>query len=312
MILGIIVAVLMLGLGGFVFYAKCIEPYIGGVSRNSGLICHKSEHSITLLKRCPANKKGVKIKPAREVYNTDHPAELVYTGATVGSVHMGGFHVNEAYTSTSLGEKTGRYIFWASVRDIFTGSVEPFIVNEIELSDELLTEAKAHPVIQKFLKDSKLLLHYECTMSEIDQSAIQRNMSLGNTTVAQNIAMHAAQARYLTLDDATAIYDWVCETCDYGEAAPSDTYNADTMLELCVKTVCAKKRALMISGVFFALAVIVCFFLSTEHNPREMEVLFPISDAIAIFPSLLAVIYYMVTHSKYKKYVKTHSQESAL
>lgn len=193
----------------FVMYLKFIRPYVGGDGGNCGLSCLPVSKKVNLFERCAANKKALRLHPVREVYDTDHPAELVYTGATVGGIHTGGFHVNEAYTSTSLGEKTGRYFLSAGSRG-YDGTVEWFVCTEIELTKELAAEAEKHPVVKKFLKDSSLILKYDAKMSDLDQGTIKRLTDRGDTTMARNVAMHAAIACYLKKEDIQAIYNWIC------------------------------------------------------------------------------------------------------
>ena len=70
---------------------------------------NRQTKTLHLNSRCAASEKLIEIKEYKHTNFKYNPAELVYTGATVGGISMGGFHVNEAHYSASSSEKTGRY-----------------------------------------------------------------------------------------------------------------------------------------------------------------------------------------------------------
>lgn len=59
--------------------------------------------------RNPIAKTVLKVEANHNVGVTHVPDKVVYTGATVGGVHTGGFHVEKGGDFATLGDKTGTY-----------------------------------------------------------------------------------------------------------------------------------------------------------------------------------------------------------
>lgn len=172
-----------------------------------GIRYDKDENTLYLRERLKANKDYMKLWNVPAEYRTDHPAELVYTGATVGGVHMGGFHVEEAYT-TSRNIGSDRYVIW------FTSGDDAFIVKKVVLFDEdLIREAKSNSQLRQFLKGDTLVLRNndsKCQMDNLEKGAVESAMRRGDTTAAKNVAMRAVMATYMTRSDAKAVLNWMC------------------------------------------------------------------------------------------------------
>lgn len=172
-----------------------------------GIRYDKDEKTLYLRERLKANRDYMKLVNVPAEYRTDHPAELVYTGATVGGVHTGGFHVEEAYTSSrNIG--SDRYVIW------FTSGEDAFIVKQVVLFDDaLIREAKAHPQLRQFLQGDTLVLKYkdsQCQMDALERGAVDSAMRRGDTTAAKNVAMRAIMASYMKRNDAKAVLNWMC------------------------------------------------------------------------------------------------------
>lgn len=166
------------------------------------------EKCITLHARVKDNKNYISIKRFQQQYVKDHEAQLVYTGATVGGVHTGGFHVEEAYSSFHGGSITDRFYFWVS-----DGNKKGFILEKVALDEGLVNEAKQHPVVSRFLKENTLVLQYDNEKTKLteEESAIHNNaVKNNNVSTMVNISLRAITEKKLKKDDAKAILNWMC------------------------------------------------------------------------------------------------------
>ena len=120
---------------------------------------------------------------------TYHPEKLVYTGATVGGVHTGGIHKEEAYVSSS-GSYNGR------------GYIEHFYydttntkkrVDSITLSDKLLKEAKKISAIADMIEGNVLLLKKPFSHEQMNvlQGAVSNYNAFSQVNIANmSTSMH--------------------------------------------------------------------------------------------------------------------------
>lgn len=166
------------------------------------------EKCIELHSRAKDNKNYISIKRFQQQYMKDHEAQLVYTGATVGGVHTGGFHVEEAYSSFHGGSITDRFYFWVS-----DGNKKGFILEKVVLDKKLVDEAEQHPVVSRFLNGNTLVLQYDNENTKLteEESAIH-NRAAKNRDVSTmvNISLRAITEKKLRKDDAKAVLDWMC------------------------------------------------------------------------------------------------------
>lgn len=68
-----------------------------------------ADNLLILKKRDPILCNVLKVEELHDINITSVPDKLVYTGATVGGVTTGGFHVQKGGDYLSLGAKTGKY-----------------------------------------------------------------------------------------------------------------------------------------------------------------------------------------------------------
>lgn len=82
-----------------------------------------------------------------------HPEQLVYTGATVGNIHTGGFHTEKAYYS-QRSYASGRGVIYCDYNE----NLPYFLAARIKLNDELLQKAKADPEIAPLFSKAGVLV----------------------------------------------------------------------------------------------------------------------------------------------------------
>ena len=87
----------------------------------------------------------------REIFVKDVPDRIVYTGATVGGITTGGFHVQKGGTAYTYGDKTGKYSLCYKYAEMVDSQPYSHVVSFLQLSDELMTEARRHPVMKKLI-----------------------------------------------------------------------------------------------------------------------------------------------------------------
>lgn len=164
---------------------------------------------IYLTKRTSNNRRDLKVKATENHLLTYHPAQTVYTGATVGGITTGGFHTTEAYHTCST-SKGGKYKLVYTKNYLEAGMYEffpPYDIKFIILSPTLLEEAKEHDVIKRFLEKDKLVLTH---MSEELSHKISVASESGNQTLLMNTLLGNASDIHLSKEDATAILNWIC------------------------------------------------------------------------------------------------------
>ena len=166
--------------------------------------------TLLLHSRAPKSAERIEIKRYEHAHFQYNPAELVYTGATVGGISMGGFHVNEAYQSIGLMEKTDKY-------ELHYGK-EGMI--ETIKCDFLIGDNKA---IKKFKKDNNTLF-----LENKPEKSKQKNSDITDETtnkVKSEMLLNALQnndyekmsiltketilSKKLTLSECNQIKDWI-------------------------------------------------------------------------------------------------------
>ena len=85
----------------------------------------------------------------REIFTKEIPDRIVYTGATVGGITTGGFHIQKGGTAYSEGGKTGKYSLCYRYAGVVNNEPWSEVVSFLQLSDELMKEAKENPLIKK-------------------------------------------------------------------------------------------------------------------------------------------------------------------
>ena len=69
----------------------------------------RGANRLIIRKRGSLAQKAIKINAKHEIHCKEIPDKLIYTGATVGGITTGGFHVQKGGTQILMGKKTGQY-----------------------------------------------------------------------------------------------------------------------------------------------------------------------------------------------------------
>lgn len=204
----------------------------------------KHSKTLTLRARSPENSNFIKIEKVMVSAYTYHPSQTIYTGATSGSVHMGGFHTESEYYSKQS-ESSGKYEL--VYKDSFFGD-DYCPIEKIKLADpSLIRAAKVKSVLIQFLKDDgTLVLSYEPT-SQQDLGYLKYM----DTAAAMGAISMLSAERALDKLDCEEIVHWICT--DYNEQYVSE-------LEDVVANPSMHKRTLKvgpISGIVFLFGAFV-------------------------------------------------------
>ena len=121
----------------------------------------------------------IKMKEVADYDIKYNPAQLVYTGATVGGVTTGGFHVEDAYTSAQY-KSSKKYNLYLEPS---VNSVKTTVrVEDIFLGEEMAKQAKGM-LFGKRLSDSRLLMCGE--ISEYKKSLLAGAVKSGNIMLVE-------------------------------------------------------------------------------------------------------------------------------
>lgn len=169
---------------------------------NSGCISIGKGNSVTVIKRTPELAKSIEIREYTYRQKYHEEAELVYTGATVGGVHMGGFHVNPESQENGQFVKSGKY-------DLI---LVPYnlCISQLILTDELVEEAKKDTIMKFFLKDNILFLEYDASVEEeVSQHLLSTAENLKEKTIAENYFRTSLANKKLSLAHCQHIRNWL-------------------------------------------------------------------------------------------------------
>ena len=97
------------------------------------------------------NEQIVKICEDYELYVNNTPDKLIYTGATVGGVTTGGFHVQKGGISVSTGAGTGKWFVSHEYASTVNNKPWPDTVSYMVLSEQLFSEAQKNPYLKELI-----------------------------------------------------------------------------------------------------------------------------------------------------------------
>jgi len=133
----------------------------------SNLRYNEKTDELTLIYRDSTNRKVLKVEQIWNHTFNYEPEKMVYTGATVGGVHTGGFHKEGGYHTVS-GTQTGKYQIYYDNGDRYDTNRTLGGVDSVKLANpQLIANAKADGFISKFLQNDTLVLKYG-TLSKSD------------------------------------------------------------------------------------------------------------------------------------------------
>ena len=155
-----------------------------------------------------ATQKGKVIK-VKQIINYGlqyHPSEIVYTGATVGGVHVGGFHDEGNYYSVN-GNSTNKYRLEYYGDGVTNEDFAP--IDIIRLSPVCLAEAKQNKFISQFVdEDGDLALEHRIPKKK--NASVEAAIRAGNADLAMNLAKDGYYATKLTKEECEGIKAWLC------------------------------------------------------------------------------------------------------
>lgn len=106
---------------------------------------------VEIKKRSPDVLKILDFHESHELYVNNTPDKLIYTGATVGGVTTGGFHVQKGGISVSTGAGTGKWFVSHEYASMFNNKPWPSTVSHMVLSEQLFSEIQKNPCLQKLI-----------------------------------------------------------------------------------------------------------------------------------------------------------------
>lgn len=151
---------LAIGIGIFyLFYTiqgeKSKEATAAANTGKKSFTYDNKSHLLVLKNRAPILQSSLTVEARHEVNLTSVPDKLVYTGATVGGITTGGFHVQKGGNYLSLGRKTGEYyITYKYAESYEDGGIRKYrsdIVSFVELTDSDFTLAKNNNALKKYI-----------------------------------------------------------------------------------------------------------------------------------------------------------------
>jgi len=203
-VLAVIISTIVLGI---IKYAISSAQYKKQKENENYIIFNEDTDSAKLLKRSEMSASLLTIETIQNTYTKYNPSKMVYTGATVGGVTTGGIHTTEAHLSTKVGGDSGKCHIIAKGKD--KKIVE---VKNIELSKELLSEAKKDKAISKFIVGDKLVLRYntpDTKLTREENEILKRAIETFDTALQDNITQRAFIASMPTKEDCLAVKKWV-------------------------------------------------------------------------------------------------------
>lgn len=198
---------IILAAGGFLlgrFYAVILLADKELSAFNSLGTYDASDKSLHILKRSDTFKSFVAVEPVRLLDHTYNEPTLVYTGATVGGVTMGGFHVEGGDYNAHV-SRSGKFRL-VHIHPI-ADTRSP--IEKIVLPTHLVETAKQDSVLRQFLKGDTLLLFYDVPLDETMSELTKFAAASHDTTVALSAAQRAHTNKQLTKEDCNYIRDWL-------------------------------------------------------------------------------------------------------
>lgn len=164
-----------------------------------------STNTLTVSARKPANANVIKVEEMVDYNLNYHPSKIVYTGATVGGIHTGGFHdAGNYYTLDGTSTKKYHLVY----KGAGVSSEEYCPIKTIKLDASLIEAAKKNPVISQYLKTGGIL-----TLSNNVNSKYTEHVGTAAKQGNVDLAMQLAKADYfnqqLSKEQCNAIKNWI-------------------------------------------------------------------------------------------------------
>ena len=163
--------------------------------------------SVSLLQRSSISASILKIDQIMKTHTQYHGPELVYTGATVGGIHTGGFHVNKAHlTEKSLGG-SGKYYLYIHIDDY-----AQLAVVQIYLTEAMIEQARNDERVSKFLQGNKLCLWHsgnDTQFTNTEKMMLNNAVNTNDYAAQLNFSQRASLAKQLTYDECIDVINWI-------------------------------------------------------------------------------------------------------
>ena len=162
----------------------------------------KETATLTVHKRSKEVGKVISIEKLSDYSLQYHPSQMVYTGATVGGIHTGGFHKTEAcYTAKTFSTKKAKLNYTNELDSLNHGQIEM-----IKLAPALVEDANIR-FFSLLVGDCMILSHDdEATMF---QRGFDAAVNSGRVDLLQDIAKGSYFAKQLTLEECKDIRNWL-------------------------------------------------------------------------------------------------------
>ena len=186
-------------------YIKFVEDIRASAVERKGASFNSNSNTLEIERRGRYLKDLLKVGSAKITNYKYVDPKLVYTGATVGGVSMGGFHVEEGgYRDEVLQTDTYQLIY----KDPWTELNYP--VEWIDLSADCLNAAKKDPKISKLVFRNSICL---TGASDSTWSKLTKDGVLSQDLAKANYgAQQAALSKYqLSQEDLWYIRRWLCK-----------------------------------------------------------------------------------------------------
>lgn len=174
------------------------------ISALSTSLYSKDTNTLTLFERSSKNAKVIKVEEMSDYNLTYHPSRIVYTGATVGGVHTGGFHETENYYSVDR-RCTKKYHLTYNGAGVKPEDYCPIYI--IKLSSSMVKEAKENPNVSKYLTEENTLV---LTNKAKTNSPVNTALNQGKTDTALQMTKSDYYSRQLSKKHCDAIRNWIC------------------------------------------------------------------------------------------------------
>lgn len=159
-----------------------------------------NDGTLSITARDPGFQHRITVVPITHTNYKYNDPKLVYTGATVGGISMGGFHV-EGGNYTKLESKSGKFCLMYS---------EDLPIRKIRLTPQLLEEAEKDSFIRQFLDLGELVLRYKGKVNQAWQDSAIYAASTGSIELLQYANQQAYVDTYLSKDDCIYVSQWLC------------------------------------------------------------------------------------------------------
>lgn len=134
--------------------------------------------------------KALEFSEIHDINVTTKPDQLVYTGATVGGVTTGGFHVEKGGTFASVGRGTGRWAVNYRFASEFNSQPWSETITYMQLDNRLFAEAKQDAILRNLIVTDKEREQWKKEITSVTDKLIDVPCLLTAIGMDENTAMY--------------------------------------------------------------------------------------------------------------------------